>query len=332
LGLMLAHHFFYAYLNEKSIDSTAAELPPRLQNQNNVNFIGTTIGYGGRIVLSMVVGTFAQFFWEVLRARNHTIGQIVALVNCDHSPFRPSALRAAAASLSLFLLSFIASAMALVVIFTPGSLTVTSNFLRTRSCMVPTVPTINQPIFEDIGDKLEDSTMGIYSSGSFMPPYQVDPAVACGKGAVSCSYNVSFVGAAFDCVDVTNTTDLSLLLDPHDPPSGMPFLIWDFGKPIIDDTTFTFLSQDLVKGVAQATNCTIYNATYEVGVTLDGSVSRIQVWSIFPNSTLGDLTFMSLHTLMPRSPGWRVPSTRGQTATITPLKMATSRCRITHFL
>ncbi len=51
-----------------------------------------------------------------------------------------------------------------------------------------------------------------------------------------------------------------------------------------------------MKGVAQATNCTIYNATYEVGVTLDGSVSRIQVWSVFPNSTLGDVTFMSFYS------------------------------------
>ncbi len=53
---MLTHHFLYAYLNERSIDSAAAELPPLLQNQNNVNFIGTTIAHGHRIVLSMALG------------------------------------------------------------------------------------------------------------------------------------------------------------------------------------------------------------------------------------------------------------------------------------
>ncbi len=114
-GLMLAHHFFYAYLNEKSIDSAAAELPSLLQNQNNVNFIGTTIAHGARIALSMTIGgTFAQLFWETLRSQSHTIGQIDALVNCGQSLFRLSALRAATTSFALFTISLIASATALV--------------------------------------------------------------------------------------------------------------------------------------------------------------------------------------------------------------------------
>ena len=36
LGLMLAHHFFYAYLNDKSIDPGSTELPSRLKNQDDV--------------------------------------------------------------------------------------------------------------------------------------------------------------------------------------------------------------------------------------------------------------------------------------------------------
>ncbi len=122
-SLMTAHHFFYAYLNEKSLDPTAAELPPVLQNQNNINFVGTTIAHGARIMLSMAIGmTFAQRFWETLRSRSHTIGQIDALVNCGQSPFRPSTLRAAKTSIGLFSISLIASATALVVVLSPGFL------------------------------------------------------------------------------------------------------------------------------------------------------------------------------------------------------------------
>ncbi|KLO09214.1 hypothetical protein SCHPADRAFT_577399 [Schizopora paradoxa] len=299
VGLMIAHHLFYTYLNNKSLGTATVELPPLLQDQRNVNFLGTAIASVARIVLSMVVGkAFVQLLWESLRSRIYKIGQIDSLIKCGQSPFNPSAFRAATSSLSLFLISLVAAAMSLVVVFAPGSLTVITESQRTTPCVVPSVPSINDPIFDDIGNRLEDSTMAIYASNTFFPPFRVDPAVACGSGAPTCSYNVSFVGVSFDCTDVTSTTNLSTLLQPQDPPSNAPFLIWNFDRPDLADATFTFLSQDLVKGETQATNCTIYNATYEVGVLLDEVGASVNVWSVVPNATLGDgdTSFMSLYS------------------------------------
>lgn len=64
-SLMLFHHVFYSHLNQKSINDAAAELPKFLRNQNIVNFVGTLIAHGVRIVLSIAIAvTFAQLFWK----------------------------------------------------------------------------------------------------------------------------------------------------------------------------------------------------------------------------------------------------------------------------
>ncbi len=207
-SLILFHHVFYSHLNHKSISAAAAELPTFLRNQSNVNFIGTLIAHGTRIVLSIAIAaTFAQLFWETFRTRSLTIRQIDALVKCSYSPFHLSAFRAASASLSLFFVSFVASAMAFIVIVTPGSLIVSPDFQRRRPCTVPSVP---QDIleFHNVPDRplLFDISMKALTSSSYISPFR---AITCGEGASGCSYNLSFVGSALDCVDRTNETDFS---------------------------------------------------------------------------------------------------------------------------
>ncbi len=293
-SLMLAHHFFYAYLNEKSIGSAAAELPSLLQNQNNINFIGTTIAHGARIVLSMAIGaTFAQLFWETLRAQSHTVRQIDALANCGQSPFHPSSLRAATTSLALFILSFIASATALIVILTPGSLTVSSDFQRSWPCTVPSVPqNVTKSDYSPSNDAVQASDWSksatasrILSSNSYVPPFQTNQVITCGN-AISCSYNVSFVGLALDCVDITNQTDFTQFLNTHGTSPAAPFLIWNTNS--LNDSTLaiTISSRDLVNGMLQATNCTPYNATYNVGVSLKENSATVQVWNVIMGSVV----------------------------------------------
>ncbi len=169
---MLMHHFFFSYLNEKSFDSDAAELPPIFRDQNNVAFIGTTIAHAARAVLSIAIGiTFSQIFWETLRSRSFTIRQIDALVKCGQSPFTPSALRAATASSLVFLISCIASAMALVVIITPGSLTISLDAQRFKPCTVPTVPDLRGLLYP-LSDSLTESAENILASGTYLPPFR----------------------------------------------------------------------------------------------------------------------------------------------------------------
>ncbi len=287
---MFVHHFFFSYLNEKSVDPDAAELPSIFRDQNTVAFIGTTIAHGARAVLSMAVGiTFAQLFWETLRSRSFTVRQIDALVRCGQSPFNPSALRAATASFLVFLISCIASAMALVVIITPGSLTISSDSRRSKLCTVPTVPDLMGLVYP-WSDSLLQSTENILASGTYLPPFR---AVTCDSGSSSCSYNVSFIGPAFDCIDVSNQTNFTDFLHAQDN-GPFPSLIWsgkafdDFGGKIVYGLPVgvSVLTQDLVTGVTQANNCTAYNATYEVSVTLQGESTSVQVRDVMLHSVM----------------------------------------------
>ncbi len=183
--------------------------------------------------------------------------------------------------------------MALIVIIAPGSLAISSNFQRSKPCTVPTVPDSLAKYGSD--NSMFGSYIGILTSSTYLPPFR---AVTCDSGASSCSYNVSFVGPAFHCIDVSNQTNFTDLFHPQnvDPevlglgPSA-PFLIWDATSFEGDDPSdfpvgISVLTQDLVKGVAQANNCTAYNATYEVGVSLEGESTSLQVWDVTLHTVL----------------------------------------------
>lgn len=289
LGLcfMLAHHFFYAHLNEKSIDSETNELPPFLQDQNNANFIGTAIAHGARIAFAMAIGlTFAQLFWEVLRSRSHAIAQIDALVNCGQSPYQPSALRAATTSVALFVISVIAAATSLVVVLSPGALTVSSGFERTSPCTVPSIPSAvmsSDHIFDakDGGFPTESLMMALLSSNSYIPPYQGNRAAICGNNP-SCSYNLTFFGPALDCIDITNQTNFTGSNFDSQPSHGLT-QIWE-ADPFQRGYGVNITINDLVKGALQAITCTAYNATYDV--TLEGTPPSVRVRNVTMDTIL----------------------------------------------
>ncbi len=302
LGLILLHHFFFSYLNKKSIDSKIAELPSLLRDQNAVALIGTTIAHGVRATLSTAVGiAFAQIFWKTLQSRSYTIQQIDTLVRCGQSPFNPSAFRAVTASFFIFVVSCIASAMALVVIVVPGSLTIgTGPSPPAKPCTVPTVPDVMESRYETV-DLLFEPLAEILTSNTNLPPF-ID--IECDS---ECSYNISFVGPAFGCIDVSSQTDFTDLLHPQLVDPMAPFLIWDetaFFEDIPHPNSVpigaSVLSQDLVKGVVQASNCTAYNATYEVKVMLEGEVTFLWVWNMTLHSVVKidntTNTFMSAYS------------------------------------
>ncbi|KLO12657.1 hypothetical protein SCHPADRAFT_890622 [Schizopora paradoxa] len=304
LGLMLAHHFFYAYLNDKSIDPGSTELPPRLKNQDDVDFIGKTFAHGARIALSMAIGgTFAQLFWATLRSRSHSIGQFDALVNCGQTPFHSSAFQAVTASAALFIVSLVASATALLVVLTPGSLTISANFSTGKPCTVPTVPQDVMKSDYDFADK--NGTVGfpveavlstMLSSNTYLPPFQSNQEL-CGD-VTSCLYNVSFVGPALDCVDVTNRMNLSSLINSSMTISNStPFLVWN-ASGFTDSIGLSILSRDLVNGVSQATNCSAYNATYDTVVGFADGSSTIAVRKVtldLPISPSDSKSFINFH-------------------------------------
>ncbi|KLO14350.1 hypothetical protein SCHPADRAFT_320048 [Schizopora paradoxa] len=305
--LMVAHHLFYKHLNLKSIDADADELPTVLQSQGNVNFIGTTIAHGARIALAMAIGVaFAQLFWEVLRSGSHSIAQIDALVSVGQSPYQPSAFRAVRTSFSLFLISVIASATALVVVLSPGALTVSPDFERTRACTVPSIPQdVMKPDYvfdvDDAQYPFDSVFVDLLSTNSYFTPFAGDRNAICGGNGLSCSYNLSFLGAAVDCVDVTSQTNFTN--GPFDPTENQPtsndadVLIYSGDLFINDIIGVNVTINDLVKGTLQVAMCTAYNATYEVG--LQGNPPTIQVFNVTRDAIVvfdNDTSFISTYT------------------------------------
>ncbi|KLO16641.1 hypothetical protein SCHPADRAFT_201633 [Schizopora paradoxa] len=303
-GLMLAHHLFYTYLNEKIISPSSLSDPISnfLMEQRNVNFVGTSIAHGARILLAMAIGiTFTQWFWKTIRSTSHTITQIDAILNCGQSPFHPSAYRAAKASSALYAISLAVSATAFIVILSPGSLTILTGFQQQIPCLVPIVPQLGEITADVYGDTYVENIDTILKatllSNSYLPPYRgsesgFDMSGLCGSlwaGLQSCSYNLSIAGPTLTCVDVSLSTDFTSFLTPHsrEGPSSADFnstleltTIWN--ATVHENlAAITILSRDLEKGLIEAINCSAYNATYNLGVSFEGNLpAKIQVRSV----------------------------------------------------
>ncbi|KLO14345.1 hypothetical protein SCHPADRAFT_927945 [Schizopora paradoxa] len=300
-ALMLAHHFFFAYLDAKIIDPVVSNLPAILQDQRTPYIIGTVLAHGARIVLSMAVNiTFAQLFWETLRSRSHTVKQIDALVQCGHSPFSPSAFRAVTVAPLLLFLSVVASAMTLVVIVSPGSLKVSSDSQLPEPCLAST-----------IGDIIDASSLQlelfysvpatVLASRTYLPPSHSN---ICNENSSSCFYTVPFDGPMLECNDVSNRVDFSVFLNPPLDMNGQiitgpawPFAVWNGSYFQNDDgeAGILVLTQDLLNGVLQANNCTMYRATYDVRVLTESRSTTVQVTNVTrgPPVNVSDGTFLS---------------------------------------
>ncbi len=207
--------------------------------------------------------------------------------------------------------------MALIVIITPGSLTVSSDVQRAELCTVPTVPdgmdstcylipptnssTDSTCIFPG-PDQNDMSITTVLISNTYIAPFQTS---ACGTGASACNYVVSFDAPAFGCTDVTNQTDFSdsrLATWNSSINALAPNLIWEGttfysggGDPSGDVIGISVLTHDLVKGALQANNCTAYRATYAVEVTLADQSASAQIQSLSLKSILkAENTFISV--------------------------------------
>ncbi|KLO04950.1 hypothetical protein SCHPADRAFT_947313 [Schizopora paradoxa] len=227
------------------------------------------------------------------------------LVVCGQSPFHPSALRAAAISCTLFTTSLAASATALLVVLSPGSLTISTNFRRATPCIIPSVPdepmSLSYNFSSNIADRnglLDSAVQSIVSADTYLPPFQENLNSTCGKGTVSCSYSTTFVGPALKCNDITNQTNFHSFLnpDPSFTSPSQPFTVWNGSEYDGDIIGITILSRDILKGVLRATNCTAYSATYDVDVNLLEGSATVQASNVLLNSVLfQDNSFISAY-------------------------------------
>ncbi|KLO12642.1 hypothetical protein SCHPADRAFT_971531 [Schizopora paradoxa] len=283
-ALMLAHHFFFAFLDSKIIDPGASDLPPILRDQTTPHIIGTLIAHGACAVLSMVIGSiFAQLFWEKVRTRRYSIQQIDALVQSGRSSLHLSMFRTMTATPLLFCVSLIAASMSLIVVLSRGALTVTSALQLSRMCLVPTAPNLVEVRMDPdtlLSRNWDNVCKKVLGAGTYMPPFRTE---TCAEGAATCSYNISFTGPAFKCFDISNQTDFvstlntSLVDINNGTRSRQSGLIWSGSWK---NSSILVSTWDMVNNVMQANNCTVYLAAYKVGLALDEDFVKVQVLNI----------------------------------------------------
>ncbi len=104
------------------------------------------------------------------------------------------------------------------------SLTASPASQRLDPCVVPTVPSLADLNYSS-SLQLRFSTYGILASNTYLPPFR---AVTCEAGPSRCVYNVSFVGPAFDCVDVSSQTNFTAFFNQTSiDPVAAPYPIWE---------------------------------------------------------------------------------------------------------
>jgi len=287
VGLMLAHHFFYTFLDQKPVDLASVgddPLIPGLRSQSVVNAVGNLIAYLAKTCFAFAITTVSvQLFWMYLRQDALTIRQVDAamssvrspsksalssLVSRAHSPASPAVRR-------IFFVSCLVASMAVISILAPGAIkTAVASFQIPGSCLVP-----NANITEWTG--------------------QLQPANPC-PADVACRYNVAYLAPAFECKDITQGFDFTGFLEPFFVPNiftnSIPensFQVWNVTTLNTFPFVFQVLTCDMINGnKTTATECTAFDSTYSAVVShFGGGVpSLVEVASITNKSVYYNLS------------------------------------------
>ncbi len=224
--LMLAHHFFYMYLDGKPVDSNLFSIHGfSLNDQSVSSILGNAIAYVARTVLSAGIGiVFIQVLWSKLRREQFTVKQIDALVACKGEPFALSALPTWHYAFWLAAIAAMATLMALISIIVPGSLRVeSSEFSFPVQCTVRTISLKNANI-GSYAASANSSDKGLVFKGAQARLMALASRVLMGGAAVqppnpcpgACQYDITFNAPVASCSPVSSTFDYNLWLPPPD--------------------------------------------------------------------------------------------------------------------
>lgn len=259
IGIIIAilHHIYYTYLDNKTVAEGRGNI---LREQGIANAIGNALAYLVNTLFGAAISiAFVQQFW--LRLRSHTDGmsihQIDIMSECKSNLATVSALRAWYTAFGLFVISGLATSMALISVFIPGSLRVASvNFHQQNGC---TVNTVSLPNESAVGAFVADwYQRRVILAGSY-----ISPTTNCGNRA--CRYQVSYSAPAFNCSNITSSYDFTAF---RESPLNNSVLFYLYNGTIQNNGTVAQVASfNTSTGQLEAIECTAFSATYHATIT-----------------------------------------------------------------
>jgi len=288
--LMFAHHFFYAYLNGKPVDSHLWSIHGfTMRKQSFASIVGNSIAYVARTVLSTGIGiVFIQVLWSKLRRGGFSVEQIDALVVCKGGPFAPSALPTWHYAFWLAIIAAMSTLMALISIVAPGSLQIESlEFSFPTACTVQTVSLETSNIGSYCNITAGNSSFGIKFEGAPARLTRLATQVLIGgaplqlanpcPATTACQYVIKFNAPVASCTPFDSSDNMTWWLPS--PSDDSPFIrVWTGGIKTEGGLWIGAAARDLNQTSQAGAGCIINNATYHVLIThTNTSTSTVDV-------------------------------------------------------
>ncbi|KAF7298330.1 hypothetical protein MKEN_01357600 [Mycena kentingensis (nom. inval.)] len=314
LAILLAglHHIFYSQLNDTAVqglDGRGAASPGDiLRSQSGASAVGTLLAFLAAAAFAEGTGdAFLQCAWSLVQRRPFTVAGLEALWSASNSVVAFLEMDLWSTARGVVLIAVIMRAFALVVTFSPGSLTVRSVVQSaTSDCLVPTYDFGKRG---DLFDIMEASQTDGYWAPSSMALQVVGATLLSGQplpqtspcGGVNCTYSMSVNAPSFKCADsLRNASMLPIPKEPTPPAYiALPFDAsplpdfnlagaggWDFQAHYVNYTPY--LRTGLVPQLTgKNVSCLAYNSTYQLDYTFSGSASTATVKNIVQHQPAG---------------------------------------------
>ena len=318
LGLATAvlQHILYFNLHYQPVHDLRLPFAKKaISSQIIVNAAGNTMALIVHTSFQAAICLFfVQHFWLQIRRRSFSVKQINAIVNMQKNPLSFSALRMFPSAVQFFVLALIIFSLSIISIIVPGSLTVVQNdFNGPMEVSYCDVPKVQYPYAPTLLS-MDNSSTSV--AGTSLPPIQklaakvmllgsyLPPVTRCG----TCAYFTTFNAPAIECNTtsslgqrslITLRQDINEFLDPNlqpgpepnsQPPAIPPqYVVWNatyafnttMNLQVAWDMGDFISSNSSLTGPSGFTQCTAYNATYNVGV-----VQNASEWTVVPDNVV----------------------------------------------
>ncbi|KAJ6581424.1 hypothetical protein B0H19DRAFT_506137 [Mycena capillaripes] len=295
-GILFAvgHHLYYSSLSGKAVDSTTALAGLKVYDQKWTNHVGTALAFLTKFFFAMCIGAaYLETLWKTARRPlGLSIAGLDASFGLLNNPMNFLSTDLLFSAQILILLAAISWLVPIVTVFTPGALTVTTEFVNgTIPCAIPALDLASTNAAMNLASYTQN-THG--SSGLLNAPsqslrriattallegtYQA-PTSPCAAGAAVCTYSTSYAAPYFQCSDPVSGPYLD---SPSFKPTGGHTL---FNATYIPGTTsgdqmLVAWASDDINDTVFVVTCATMNATYSVDVQHTPGTHIIQPSSI----------------------------------------------------
>ncbi|KAJ7155476.1 hypothetical protein C8R43DRAFT_1000041 [Mycena crocata] len=312
----VAHHAYYSSLSGKPVDTTTALKGLKVYDQKWANHVGTALAFLTKFFFTMCVGAaYVETLWKTAR---RPLGLSVAGLDASfailNNPLNFFSSDLLFSAQFLLLLAAISWLVPIVTVFTPGALTVGTEFTSSSvSCSVPGLNLASKVCRSLLGVSFADdfqyaadslpslSTVAHTNVGQFSGASQrmrrhatttllsgtyIAPTSPCAAGASLCSYSTSYVAPYLQCSDPIlgdYTGNLNFKQTGGTTLFNATYLPNTNGG---DQIHVAWLVSSSPTYTVNVVTCTAMNATYNVDVKHTSDSHTVDASSVVVNGVL----------------------------------------------